>query len=501
MEEKARRYSRQQQMEKRSVHQFSDHLSEFGWLVDPIPTDLGEDVRVRIYDEGNFSGISFDVQIKSTEDLHALIVKGDDISYRKVKVGNLLDWEQSATPVVFVVWDIESKTGVWVNVTDVISELDLNNANWRYQKTTRVRIPSSNMLDAEGLKRLRRELARYYYLTIYRDRPLETKVRGRVPNTPEGLAVLDAFERSWTKGDPVDVSGRFLEIEFSEWYTRLRGGGLTLTNESRLKLGTVASGHIIPTRFDLIAEGDTASLPYVEMKNVKQGFDESTATNEHQPISVHITMIVNSAKRNMTINFRSGTPGADVRDARDALLFLTAASKDGILRITNLDTNQSVDLKALEVQASAPDPEFMNLVEKLCLIQGNFGCRLTLKDWSISNSDEKVINDLVTIFETGQLALQNTNIAPTLEKDALELSLETLLTGKAITWFIQDVETTVTLLETDIPLGPAKWKITGIPNIPIEELEATLADMEPGDKTQINFVVYEGVVEFLKWSS
>src|SRR4051812_20106180 len=86
------------EQEELSRIQFSERLLLYGsWLTDKIK-DLGEDMLVRIYEERVWSGISFFVQLKSTQDVESLIVQDGFVSY-PFKVKDLKHWSASGVPV------------------------------------------------------------------------------------------------------------------------------------------------------------------------------------------------------------------------------------------------------------------------------------------------------------------------------------------------------------------------------------------------------------------
>ncbi len=151
------RYSPEQQQEDRSEGQLKDRCAEFGWPLDRVNRDLGEDLRVRIYDEGASTGLSFHVQVKSTADSAALKRSATLICDLEVKA--LLHWEVSATLVVLVVWDVKMRTGWWRPIPEIIKDLDATTKGWRNKKTAAVSLPIANGTDEAGLRLLRHAVA------------------------------------------------------------------------------------------------------------------------------------------------------------------------------------------------------------------------------------------------------------------------------------------------------------------------------------------------------
>jgi hypothetical protein len=75
------RDSNQQRLERISRKQFGELLERNDWIIDPIDPDMGEDVHVRIYEDGHSTGISVYVQLKSTDKIEKFVLKSGPISY------------------------------------------------------------------------------------------------------------------------------------------------------------------------------------------------------------------------------------------------------------------------------------------------------------------------------------------------------------------------------------------------------------------------------------
>ncbi len=149
------RYSREQRQEDRSEGQIKERFAELGWPCDRLGRDLGEDLSVRIYDEGASSGLTFLVQLKSVADAEKRKRKKIPALGYDLEVKDLLHWEVSTTLVVLVVWDVAERRGWWRPIAEMIRELDAANKGWRKRKNVAVSVRLANGTDDEGLRRLR----------------------------------------------------------------------------------------------------------------------------------------------------------------------------------------------------------------------------------------------------------------------------------------------------------------------------------------------------------
>jgi hypothetical protein len=86
--------------------QLSERLINFGWLPNSTILDLGEDFLVQVYLDSKATGVTFQIQVKSTRNLYKhRSRKGDFLTYQ-FPVKDLRHWEAFDVPaVVLFVWD------------------------------------------------------------------------------------------------------------------------------------------------------------------------------------------------------------------------------------------------------------------------------------------------------------------------------------------------------------------------------------------------------------
>ncbi len=112
-------YARGMRQEDVSLHHLQKLFSAYGWPVERMVRDLGEDLFVRIYDNGSPSGLSFFAQAKSTKSLDSRRVRKGSVTYR-LDVQHMIQWGVSYLPVVVIVWGVVSQKGCWVCVADAV---------------------------------------------------------------------------------------------------------------------------------------------------------------------------------------------------------------------------------------------------------------------------------------------------------------------------------------------------------------------------------------------
>lgn len=276
------RRTKQSEQERVSRHQLAELLESHGWVVDGDIQDLGEDFLIRIFDDGVWTGMAFFLQIKSTQDLRRNLVDDAWISY-PFAVKDLLHWQDAATPVVLVVWDVSHREGVWASVDQAVIQLTAKRPDWRDKGHARVRIPSANKLDQDGLQRVRHDLARHYLPAVTQGKQHEFRFQLRFPPDDLGQGAHEALQRHFATGEQVRIDGKYIKDFWqSEWFTRLFGD--VDFSAGHLKLGPAYSTEITRVRIDLAAEdGATACLPYVELANLRSGTEEVLLSNERRP--------------------------------------------------------------------------------------------------------------------------------------------------------------------------------------------------------------------------
>jgi tetratricopeptide (TPR) repeat protein len=148
----------QHDVQKVSEDQLREFLHSLGWEVDPIG-DYGEDFLVRIFREGNPTGQGFYVQLKGTKSVEQYALKRSDVFSYGVEVVNLWQWRRFPPPVVFVLWDIEQRTGYWLHLQPFIEKTLEAKPQWLDapdDSKRQIHIPFAQVLcdgDAESLQK------------------------------------------------------------------------------------------------------------------------------------------------------------------------------------------------------------------------------------------------------------------------------------------------------------------------------------------------------------
>src|SRR6266702_4958230 len=137
----------QHDTENVSEDQIREYFHRLGWDVDRFGKDYGEDLFVRIFEEGASTGKSFFVQLKGTNNIQQYALRTRVFSY-SVDVVNLLQWHRNQFPVIFVLWDIEQRGGYWLHIQSYVDKRLKKEPLWLKQEEGKqnIHIPFDQMI-------------------------------------------------------------------------------------------------------------------------------------------------------------------------------------------------------------------------------------------------------------------------------------------------------------------------------------------------------------------
>lgn len=493
------RYTSQKQQERISRRQLCERLDEFGWIATPPDEDLGEDFIVHIYLQGRATGVTFHLQLKSVTNLNKRR-KGDYLVY-DFEVKDLKHWEAFSLPVVLMVWDIELREGRWALVDEVISDLDQRRPNWRDKKSkVRVYIPWDTKTDDTGLVKLKQKIGRQLYSNIAKDRPLKGYMKLKFPRIAEGKAAYETFERGIKEGDSFLIKKEFVqEFGVSDWWASWFGD---FFENSDIFITPFVSSKIVSIHVDVIStNGETAYIPAIELKVVKSGLEVVQLSNEHQnsPIHFHFTIPRSDEGKKSCINVKLNNLGRNVHETRNAMHFLNAITTGGKMRI-NFLTHDKPPLTVIipPNPENALNPEYLQLIDKLCVIQSKTDQFLQIPDDDLTDADVEAIDEFIDIIECGKTTKKVKEITIELVNIFTDAILDSHHQQKRIQ-MRYSAESFIEIFDSKIPTGPATWHITGIPKLSAVELKEIITNLSPNDPLFLKFVDVEIIEIFPDW--
>lgn len=402
---KGRRLTVEQQQEDRSRAQFDERLSEFGWVVNPKIRDHGEDFLVDIYDGGNSTGLSFVAQLKSTDDIKRFKSKKDAtiLSYR-LEVHDLKHWEASAQLVVVLIWDVTTKTGVWLTVPEIIKQIH-KTRGWRSQKTITVDFPCGNDASDGSLHRLRRIAADHNYPIIKQGKEMTISTQFLFPNTDSGRAAARALREALDYGETAKIDGTFIKKwKMSDWWERLYGEA----KPQHIVISSTSESVDVPGRLEIDTSTGTYTTP-VDLRRVKGGRHGFTLDNihQHQPLVLEILARRESKEVHMSLNLRVKHPVPDIFQTKDATDLLLALHDGRRMRVVHRNSGKLIVESVISESISGTSVESLRewrgFLAKLCHIQAKIykWGQIMITDGRVSREQAKMVESFYAICTTG----------------------------------------------------------------------------------------------------
>jgi Domain of unknown function (DUF4365) len=191
------RRPRSHQLEGLSRSRLHQIFEAVGWTVEDIFEDYGEDILVRIFEEGSATPLMLFVQAKATDNSARLLRKKDGHLLCPIKAEHLDHWRQLQEPVILTLWDSKLDCTYWASVQQICERPTRQGA--KRGITVHIPISRENQLNIGGLKEIR-NLARSRYKRLQREQEaaraliehLAEKFKIRVESTPEsGILIIE----------------------------------------------------------------------------------------------------------------------------------------------------------------------------------------------------------------------------------------------------------------------------------------------------------------------
>jgi hypothetical protein len=125
--------------------------------VEDLRKDYGEDLLVRVFEDGVATPLMFFTQCKGTDSVGNYISRGKRKLLFPVKMRHIEHWDRFWEPVILSVWDSKTDRTYWECIQSYLSshygKVALAKAN--ETKADTLRIPVENVLDGHGLARIK----------------------------------------------------------------------------------------------------------------------------------------------------------------------------------------------------------------------------------------------------------------------------------------------------------------------------------------------------------
>jgi len=515
----------QHDTENVSEGQICEYFHRLGWDVDRFGKDYGEDLFVRIFEEGASTGKSFFVQLKGTNNIQQYALRTRVFSY-SVDVVNLLQWHRNQFPVIFVLWDIEQRVGYWLHIQSYVDKRLKKGPLWLKQEGKRnVHIPFDQLIpwgeddslltliNAEQplwqmLEEVNQELdaadphyrletrltstgieitAVEKYPGAAADNPINIRFTTSIPtDTEEGRDLVERINQFRALGIPVRIPLSYVKnLEIPEFITQALP---EITKDGFFALGPAHNPKPLLMRFEFTNDyGEQFTLDYVYLKVSQAGTKEITFTNDEQPIPINVKVIVYSDSNAVTTYFAfKSTPDMNVHQKLMQLDMMSCLSKPYVGRFVNLETGHSgtISRQSLELYPT-PDQHALEVIRALNALQVKTGKVVCIPERDLTIEEDQIIERLRLIFLTGKLTQTWNSFTSTVSITPESIAgLKQLLDSTEKTEvFPSPVEETITLFCQEYSLGkikpyPIEVKLANDQEVRKKLLEQTEGEIE-----------------------
>jgi Domain of unknown function (DUF4365) len=533
----------QHDTENISDDQIREYFHRIGWEVERFGKDYGEDLFIRIFEEGAFTGKACYVQLKGTNNIQQYALKTGVFSYG-VDVVNLLQWHRNQFPVIFVLWDIEQRVGYWLHIQSYVDKRLKKEPLWLKQEEGKrnIHIPFDQIIpwgednalltlinaeqplwqmlakvnqqldEADSHHRLEAHLTSTgteittveKYPGASADKPINIKFTTSVPiDTEEGRDLVEKIKRFISSGVPVKVPLPYVKnLEFPEF---IKQALPEFTEEGFFVLGTAHNPKPLLLRFEFSNDGgEHFTLEYVQLNVVYAGKEEITLTNDDQPLPITVTLVLRS---NGTISTQLALKSTlNVHQVLMQLRLKHYLSKPYTVQLINLETGMSLaHAQHATGEPDAPPLWLLQTTEALYALQIKARKPITIPDRELTDDEWQMLDQLRRIVHEGKIEGTWNHVSPTVsilpeDLPGAKQLIAPFEEGKSgnLTLYLEE---TVTLFDVDLPLGKIKPIHIQAKLMNEQEVKEKLAEQKESE-IQLKFVPSGDptiIKEYLDW--
>ena len=491
------RYSDEKIQELTSRAQFEELITSVGWVPNIIETDLGQDISVDIYNNGVSSGLSFQVQLKSSSNIKKYEIGGEILSF-SFDTDDLKHWFQQINPVYIVLWDTNLRQGWYISIDEAILGLDSTKSQWSSQKTAKIHIPEDQLFDSSGLGEIRKVLTSKALPIFLKKAPLDFKFTLAFQNDDKSQSkhreLIEAFET----GAPFELDRSYIQkIDMPDWWVRLMG--VDSLNASHIKWVPTLPVALPPVKIEFSSPGVGAiTVDYVELKVIQKGTKQAIISNENQLIPYKFWFKFAWGQKDGSTNFSINLAGLDAVEAKKAIDFIRLLAFGGEMRIRRIDTNESQGLILQPNPSLMPNERQIKFINNISRIQTTTGIMIFLpKEVLFTNIDFDNSEKIISILSTGTHRINKASVKFNLIKKDISVISKSYKPAEYYELISEDFEYSLDILSTSIPLGNMKRTIKGKCNIPLQAFKYWLKTAKSKDLYEVELIDVE-IIEVYK---
>jgi hypothetical protein len=404
------------------------------WLVEDGEKDYGIDLVIEVVKNEQVTGAIFLMQLKGTD---VLVVRDGEYIAHRCKTRALAYFLERPEPIVYLVYDAQSKKGYWIWIQDYIRQS--LKRGWRSQRTATVRIPVDRVFDSDAVKEIALRALRHHerakwlaaieaaqnpyfeydleiteqavkvdirtkYPGAEQDRPVEMAGTFRFdPTDPEARAAFEALDRHFRTGEPAEFDARFFEgFDVPEAFAGLLGHEEECRT-TKIVLGTAKIDRRLTCKMAVLDQNGhvLVEIPYIDFRVVQGGTEETTLSNEGQDIPLRIGLKINFRDQSNSFSIGIEPEGKNVVQIRDFIEIQRALARGKWFKLTDLATGLSDQGEIPKGLIAEPKKGFVELVHDLAFIQEETK-QVIWWPGQITVAEAQLAKKVVNVLQTGQ---------------------------------------------------------------------------------------------------
>lgn len=309
-----------------------------------------------------------------------------------------------------------------------------------------------------------------------REHPMKVSGRFVFPKTPEGQKKLEEVNRHFETGSPLTLTEEYIEdFKFPEILAPFFDQ--SDVKPKKIEIGAKQIPRPLWVRVGVeCADGEEGFLDRVELRGIQVGTEEFTLANDEQAVPWKVRLTFNSKEKRLKFDCNVDYVNTNIKQLLEVLRFQNAFTKGGRFFIEHLDTGiRSPESFIQPGLSEAPDPWFVEIIEKLAFIQEKTKIPLIYTGRDIESEEIDKIFWTVEKIERGHVKLTGGYFTASVKKESAQKMIEAVEHRKpiAVTYEGEEFED---IFGVQIPLGEVKLIADNLSIAPddLEELKAVV---------------------------
>jgi hypothetical protein len=436
----------------------------------------------------------------TTEEIHRcfVVTNKDIIPTTRQAIENVLRSNNINKIVKFIdgneLWGLVEKhlseRAVWNKLSEAKRVMDNADPNWRM----------TGRITAEGIslspepKDLKAAL----------ENPPQGSFRFRFPDTPEGQAKREEFDRYIKTGSELKITKEYIEQhDLPEFMKKFLAP--ILESDYQITTGTLPMPKdVIVVRIEFECDdGETISFDYVPLLKTKGGSEEITLTNQRQKVPWKFEIIHNFDSAQTQVKFNLQYDDVNVKRVLEGFLFLAAVAKGGTLKLEHWESGFGMSEGHVDKGVfPTPEPWWMLMLERLLFIQEKLRIPFVIPKDGVSFDEAKIIYETAHKLEFGRM--EPSDITLNIERDGAKEILAWFESDKPYFARLIREDGVIEILGNQVRLGPIKVDILDgyLSQEALTDLRQRIESAAPKDSISIRFEASEErpiIVEYANW--